>query len=290
MTAGNANFIPEKIKLVFMTKYLIPVFFFILGTDLTAQEYDYTGPSLDLNFALGLPFGDFAESTNDVGLGLDAGIYFPVSKKASWLKLGPQFMILATGSDSEFIQEEIEISVGGQVIDVLELPMRIQTTNTIIGGHLVARMELAPPGGIFKPYIQGMLGFRRFATSVVVYDESDEDYFEDEEDNVISRTTPLEDWVFSYGAGAGFQFRVARGVFVNMGTNLLVGGQADYYTSDDIEQFDFNFIGDGRNHSPADPKLEGRDIDITGQPSRSATTMLQFNLGVTLHFNRDSFE
>ncbi|HNL39646.1 MAG TPA: hypothetical protein PKH43_10940 [Saprospiraceae bacterium] len=152
-----------------MLKHLLFLLLFALcGTGLGAQSFQ-NGPVLDLNLGLGFPTGEYSESTNDVGFGLNLGLFFPVSRRVPALKVGPDFSFLWTAWDTERINERIEVSLNGQVIDVIDLPLRIETTNTIIGGNAVFRAN-APISPYVEPYVQGLIGFRRFATTVRIYD------------------------------------------------------------------------------------------------------------------------
>jgi len=248
-----------------------------------AQSSFQAYPILDINFAMGFPVGEFGKTTNDAGFGADFGVYFPVSKRANWIKVGPQFMVLGTGSNTQRETQQIEISLGGQVIDVIELPLRIVTSNSLIGGHAVLRANAPINNPYFEPYLQGMIGFRRLATTVRIYDESDEGYFDPNEDGEISNTTPIEDWVFSYGGGGGVQIRLGKFIFLNLGALFLLGGEAEYYTKEDIRNFQFNFVGN--NYTPSNPNLNVDDFDLDATPSKSKTPMVQGNVGITILFS-----
>jgi hypothetical protein len=248
-----------------------------------AQSSFQTYPILDINFAMGFPVGDFGKTTNDAGFGADFGVYFPVSKRANWIKVGPQFMVLGTGSSTQRETQQIEISLGGQVIDVIELPLRIVTSNTLIGGHAVLRANAPINNPYLEPYLQGMIGFRRLATTVRIFDESDEGYFDPNEDGEISNSTPIEDWVFSYGGGGGVQIRLNKFIFLNLSALFLLGGEAEYYTKEDIKNFQFNFVGN--NYTSGSPDLDPDDFKLDAIPSKSKTPIVQGNVGITILFS-----
>jgi hypothetical protein len=253
----------------------------LLSLDLKAQETMPYQPRFEINFAMGFPTAGYAESTHDIGIGLDAGFYFPI-KSLPWLQLGPQFFYLSTGRNEQIIDQQLEITLGDQVIDRIDIPMRVETANSIIGGHLVVRVEGGSTEGILKPYLQGMVGVRRIATDISIYDESDRGWFtDDDDDDKITSSTALEDWVFSFGAGAGLCIRLGSRAFLNLGANYLVGGKADYYTDDDIDNFEINFSGDGSNYDPNDPMIDDDDININSDPTNSETSIIQINLGLS---------
>lgn len=262
-----------------MKQFLPLSILFLLAVSGNAQSTFQPDPVLDINVALGFPVAEYSE-TGDFGIGFDVGLYFPIARKVPSLKVGPQFMMLFTGHETERINERIEVTLNGQVIDVIDLPMRIVTNNTIIGGGAVLRANV-PVSGYVEPYVQGLIGFRRIATTVRVYDESDEGFFDTDEDGEITHSTPLQDWVFSYGAGVGMQIKLGSNVFLHLGANYLFGGEAEYYTRDDIKHFQFRFVGN--NFNPND--VNGDDFELDAAPSRSKVPMIQGNVGVTILLN-----
>ncbi len=264
-----------------MKQLLLLLAFFLAVQTARSQNSMQPDPIFDLNVALGFPVAEYQES-GDFGIGFDLGLYFPISKRVPSLKVGPQFMMLFTGSNTERINEQIEVTLNGQIIDVINLPLRIETNNTTIGGGAVFRAN-APVSKYVEPYVQGLIGFRRFATTIRIYDESDEGFFHPDEDGEITHSTPLQDWVFSYGAGAGLQIRLTDNVFLNMSANYLFGGEADYYTKRDIKNFQFNFVGNTTNFDP--DNLNSDDLELDARPSRSKTPMIQGNIGVTVLLN-----
>lgn len=265
--------------------YLLLSFAFFVSS-IQAQEMSPTRPRMELNFAMGFPTGDYAESSHDIGFGGDLGFYFPINKNTPWFQIGPQFMFLATGKNNQDISQRLEVKLGEQVIDVIDLDMRVQTLNSIAGGHLVFRGEIGSSENSFIPYIQGMLGVRRVATDITIFDESDRSFF-DEDDDVINSSTALEDWIFSYGGGAGFHIRLGTGIFMNIGAYYLFGGEAEYYTDDDIDNFELNFVGS--NYNPQNPKLDGDDIELNSDPTNSTTNLVQLNIGFNFVIPKKSY-
>ena len=270
-----------------MKQVLLTLIFGLSLITLSAQEESNTRARFDLNFAMGFPVGDYAESSHDIGFGADLGFYFPISKSAPWFQIGPQFLLMATGTNSQDIDQRIEISVGNQVIDVIDIPMRVETVNSIIGGHLLFRAEVGSSNSGFVPYLQGMVGVRRIGTDISIYDDSSHGFFDNDDDDKITSSTALEDWIFSYGGGAGFHIKLGGRTFLNIGANYLLGGKAKYYTDDDIDMFDVNFVGDGSNYNPLDPKLDGDDIEVTATPTESVTNMVQLNIGLNFILNKN---
>lgn len=238
-------------------------------------------PVFELNFSTGFPIGELGNTAKDIGIGGDMGLYFPLSSRANWLKMGPQLMFLSTGSNTERQTQRIDVILGGQVINTIQVPMRIVSGNSILGGHMVFRAQ-APLNGYIEPYLQGMAGFRRLATTIRIFDDSPNGFFNPDPNGLISSSTPLSSWIFSYGGGGGMQIRLSKYAFVNLGANLLLGGEAEYYTKDDIKNFQFVF--NGGSYNPNNPNLNEDNIDLIGQPTKSKTAIVQANLGLTLMF------
>ncbi|MCC6411878.1 MAG: hypothetical protein IT270_09470 [Saprospiraceae bacterium] len=257
----------------------------VLGTSLSVQSQTVNQssfqprPVIDLNFAMGFPTGTFAEATDDIGFGVDIGMYFPVSKQSNWIKPGGSFTFLGTGSSTQNQIQTLEITINGQVIDVIEIPMRIVTSNSIIGGHAVLRGQ-APVSPWIEPYMQAMVGFRVFSTDLKIYDDSFEQYFDTEEDGIIYNDNLQNSWVFSFGGGAGVQIKLKGDFFLNLGANFLYGTEAEYYTKEDIRNFDYTFTGNA--YSPGNPDINRDDLTVTGATTRSKTSSIQTNIGVTM--------
>lgn len=266
-------------KNTYMKQLFLSVCLIFALTTLQGQTSFQPDPVVDLNFSMGFPVGEFGNTAEDIGFGLDMGMYFPLSPRANWLKMGPQFMFLSTGSNTQRQTQFIDITLGGQVINTIQVPMRIVSGNSVLGGHMVFRAQ-APLNGYVEPYLQGMAGFRRLATTIRIFDDSPNGFFNPDPNGLITRSTPLSSWVFSYGGGGGMQIRLSKYAFLNLGANLLFGGEADYYTKNDIKNFQFVF--NGGNYNPNNPNLNEDNIDLVGQPTRSKTAIIQANLGLTM--------
>lgn len=150
----------------------------------------------------------------------------------------------------------------------------------------MARAEIGRFDGFLKPYVQGLIGTKRIATDISVYDESENGWFDDD-DGKITSSTALEDWVFSYGGGLGFHIKIGRKTFLNLGANYIIGGNADYYTTDDIKNFDITYSGDGSNYNPNDPNLDGDDINLNTEPTNSETSFLLLQIGLNFILAKD---
>jgi len=104
-----------------------------------------------------------------------------------------------------------------------------ETTNNIILGHVAARWQPAWPE--FSPYLEGLLGVKRFETKTSL--------FADDFDEAIETDRNLTDTALSYGLGAGVELPLSgpRGpnlkprIALQAGARWLWGEEAEYALS-----------------------------------------------------------
>jgi hypothetical protein len=183
-----------------------------------------------------------------------------------WLGQGP-FML---GLDIAFLgygrttdQVPFSSTVGPRV------PVEVSTSNNVLETHLSARLQRRD--GRFRPYAEGLIGFKYLFTRTQIGDDDFGDDFGDE----VASSTNYDDFAFSGGAGAGIDVRVfqqekaaktVRAVSLRLGVQYLLGTEAEYLAEGELA--DEN--GNGR--------LEEDELDVR----RSRTTFLQPQFGVTL--------
>jgi hypothetical protein len=139
--------------------------------------------------------------------------------------------------------------------------VRVNTTNNFILGHAILRLQ--PNTGVFRPYLQGMVGFNYLFTETKIENEN----------NVgqeVASSTNLSDGAFSYGGGAGLMFMVYHpndgsisDVYLDLGARYIFGGEAEYLKE-----------GSVRN-------VNGR---VAYDSYTSATDLLELQIGVTVRF------
>lgn len=208
-----------------------------------------------IGLLISTPQGAYKDNTDQVGVGLtlDLGYVLPELP----VVIGGTFAWATYGSETSNVP--FSNTVGNLVrVDVT-------TSNNLVLGHAFLRLQ--PQQGMFRPYAEGLLGFNYLYTETSVEGEWSEES--------IATSTNLDDFVFSYGGGAGLMFRVYRGetdmpgqgmeVLVNLGVRYLLGGEAKYYDS--------NSLTKDANGAPA---LNEEDA------LQSKTDMLNFTLGVSV--------
>ena len=227
------------------------VMFFCIASVLSAQEFQAA-----INFLLGQPQGEFQEKVDDFGFGV--GGLFAYRPGNSALMIGADVEYMIYGSETR--QEPFSFTIPDVTVDV-------ETSNNIVLLHALARLQ--GNHGVFRPYMDGLIGMHYFFTETKV---SDEDDFEDDP---IASSINQEDVAFSYGAGGGVMVLVhqkerrpgedpkLKEVLIDFRVRYLFGGEATYLKKGSIT----------RENGVA-------SID----PLRSRTDLLTYQLGVVFTF------
>ncbi len=198
-------------------------------------------------FTIALPQGEFDEAVENNGYGLTGQALFSVP--GSPVAVGASFGGVIYGRETR--EEPFSLTIP-------DVPVEVETTNYILLGHLVLRIQ--PPGGAFRPYADGVIGFHYLFTQTTI---------ESREEDIASDTN-FDDGVFSYGGGGGIMFQVYDGaaskpvnVYVDVGARYLKGGKARYLKEGSIRREDGRVL---------------YDIE------ESKTDLLAINIGVTVSF------
>ncbi|MBR9975222.1 MAG: hypothetical protein KFF77_06545 [Bacteroidetes bacterium] len=210
-----------------------------------------------LHFLLTFPQGEFKENSDDIGYGLGFDLGYVLPRMPLSVGLTGGFSVYGT---REF---DVPFYGTGNLVTV-----ELTTHNNIATGHAFLRVQ--PQDGLFRPYVEGLVGLHVFWTESEVKDER-------YEDRDIAGSTNLSDAAFSYGAGGGVMFRVHRGesdtpgrgveVFIDLKARYLYGGKAKYFDEKSIT-FDAN----------------GAPLLLEANALESTTDMLQTMIGVAVRF------
>ena len=211
-----------------------------------------------VKFTGGFPRGEFNNHVKNTGLGATGTFLYNIEHKP--LAVGASLGFLIYGHDSR--TEPFSTTVPDVKVDVT-------TTNNILKGHLVLRLQ-SPEGlggGSIIPYFDAMFGFHYLFTETRVQDT---DAFGTDYD--IASSTNYDDIAMSYGGGGGFMVRVfdssrdAEGleaIYIDFGAHFLKGGEAEYLKKGGIIRSEGN---------------------VTYNPSKSKTDLLNFFLGAAFYF------
>ncbi len=222
---------------------------------------------LGLSAEGGIPFDDFEEQLDDVGVGVSGQVL--VHAGAVPVAVGLDGGVLSYGRQAQPLAAQL----GGQSAFLGE----VETTNRI--SHLFAVLRLTPNGGAVRPYLDALGGFNYFHTRMrfeqEVYLVDGDDFLDLGSDAFVGRevttSTVLEDFALSYGAGAGVLVRLASGdddgtpfeAFLEVGARYLLGERAQY-------------VRDGGT-------LEGGRVALVEE---SETNLLRPQLGLVIQFGK----
>ncbi|MBC8045391.1 MAG: hypothetical protein H7Y00_01205 [Fimbriimonadaceae bacterium] len=260
-------------------KKLLPAFFILLSSTTFAQSNSKSNGSgyFGIGILAGVPIAEFGTYNEDMAIGVGLNFFYQPSDDIP-VMVGLDLGFMGNGNN---IQNEViyaEIKVGETVIDEIQFPFRIETHNSIFAGHFVLRA--VAPIKYFKPYVDGIVGFNNFSTNTSIYDESEEHYFSEADNPLITTASQNSDWTFSYGGAAGILVQCGESFFIDLRCAYAIGGEADYYVEDDIEDWEVEFT----TTPTGTDDLNEDDIAISAIPKHSETTMLMPSLGVTFKF------
>jgi hypothetical protein len=180
------------------------------------------------NIAIGFPVGEFSDNVDRVGSGFSA-----------YVAAGLWDLPLSAGGSVGFMTQGSEkigrIHIGSYVGDLI-------TRNKLLLGHGLVRVQ--DSNANIAPYLDLLVGFRRFYATTEVkigFNVPDTDMNSDE-------------WVLSYGAGAGLTYEIyesaggrddgsgGHSLCADVGVRYLIGGEADLVDLDSVTVVD-NRIG-----------------------------------------------
>lgn len=135
------------------------------------------------HFLLGFPEAEFRDNVEKTGLG--GNFYFAYRLPRSMISAGVAVGFLIYGHETR--TEPLSPTIPDMIVDV-------RTTNSILLCHLFLRVQ--PPRGVFRPYLDGLIGFNYLTTDTSIGDH------DGWEDNDLSSNN-LSDLALSYGLGGG---------------------------------------------------------------------------------------
>jgi hypothetical protein len=133
-----------------------------------------------------------------------------------------------------------------------------------------------------KPYADVLAGFNYFWTSTSLYDNSNQNYFQTQNDNnrVYSKNQQSS-LAWSLGAGAGIMAKLGKATYLNLGATYMLGGKVSYYDRDQIRNWSIQLNPNATSSIVGEGTLDENDISVDAIPKKSISTMLMANAGVT---------
>lgn len=210
------------------------------------------------NFTIGIPQNDFRENIDNNAFGGTGFFLYNIPRSPVHIGASIGFMVYGSESYQRRLIPDVPVSVD------------INTTNSILQGHLIFRVQ--PSQSSVRPYMDGLLGFNYLSTSTSI--EDNDSWSND--DNIASENN-FDDGVFSYGGGAGIQFQVYHptdeqiiqnnvyGVVIDIGVRYVKGGEAEYLDEGGIQY---------------NEATKNFDFDV----KRSVTDLLTWHIGFAILF------
>ncbi|MGE5400578.1 MAG: hypothetical protein ACM3S2_09250 [Ignavibacteriales bacterium] len=213
-----------------------------------------------LNFMLGFPQGEFKKSVDRTGYGIDGYVVFWNVTPSMPFTLGVNGSYMTYGSEDR--REPFSSSIP-------DVTVNVSRTNNIASFHLL--LQVMPPAGNFRPYIEGLVGGSYLFTKTEVNNEGNAN-------SEIASSTNFDDWAWSYGGGGGIMFKVfempekegdnngapkLNSLWVDLKVRYLLGSEADYLKEGAVR------IEQGK---------------VIMNPSRSHTDMITAHIGVVFMF------
>lgn len=222
--------------------------------------------------------GEFAHNTHSTGLGINAGYYFPFSRSIP-VFLGLEGGWTVKGTNSEHLNQDLEIRAGNTIIDILPIRMDLETRNTIWNGF--ASLRFVVPFALIKPYIEPKVGFNYLTTGTRLYDRTSFSWLSNSDDGLITQEQQIGSFVFAWGGEAGFLLPLNPKTAIKMGLSYIKGGEADYFDETQINQWNVQFTGS--DYNPNNLRSDNFNIQDNSVPHRSETDLLRFHLGVSVN-------
>jgi len=259
-----------------MMKHYAVTFLFLAFTLFSFSQPDDMGIGFRAN--LGIPQGPFATEINRNGFG--AGIEFTMPLwNDSPLYAGAAFDLVQYGKRVTRFNEEIVVRVGSTVIDRIPVVLDVTTSNNVM--HFMGLFRFQAPTPYVKPYAELTGGLQYIYTRTRITDETTNRIFTSGQDNnEISASTQMSDFTYAFGGGVGILIPL-RKLSLDFRAHYLIGGRANYYTRDQINQWTVEFSGSAGEFNPSNPE----NIELEQQlalPKNTQTDQLLFRVGVRI--------
>lgn len=204
---------------ILMKTLLLLIITILFGFSISNAQHIYFG----FNGQLAIPQGEFSDSIDRLGGGLDAFGYYRFGD--SPFGVGLDFSFVNFGRDTR--DEPLSTTIP-------DLRVEVENEYNLLQVFPVFRVQQG--SGILQPYLDGMAGINYFYTQTSISERGSSD-------EPIARDTNFEDVAFAWGGGGGLMIRVIdnsdREVqnenddsigqgFINLGFRYVNGNEAEY--------------------------------------------------------------
>ncbi|MGE5682545.1 MAG: hypothetical protein ACM34K_16890 [Bacillota bacterium] len=238
------------------TAFLFSAFFILSFSDICFSQ------NAGVNFMLGFPQGEFKQNVDRKGYGIAGHFMFWDVSPSIPFSLGINAGFMTYGNESR--TEPFSMTIP-------DVKVNVDRTNNIVNFHLL--LQVMPPLGAVRPYMEGLLGGAYLYTSTEI--KSQGGALQD-----VASSTNFSDWAWSYGGGGGLMFKVfendkidtepsngepkVSSVWIDLKARYLLGTQAEYLKEGSV-------------------KIQG--TNVTYQSQKSKTDILTAHIGVVVYFH-----
>ncbi len=206
-----------------------------------------------------------------IGAGWNGGEIGGVGLGATLLGRGTEDSPVFFGVDANFIRRGgVDQNISNHPALTSYKSPSVSTNNNLISLHGIMRIVFDL--GQFKPYVEGLLGFRTFYTRTTLSAKEWNDQEGEYEDNTLGTDVSISDATFSIGPGGGFIFG-QNNLSLNLRFNFLGGNEVDVYTEEHLEDMKYSIGSSG---------------SVTAQsmlaPLSAISRMFVFSLGLSTLF------
>ena len=215
-------------------KYLLLISSFVLLSLSASAQF-----ILEFNSHLGFPMTSLKRTTTAKWMGLSGSALYQLTDKYPILA-GVRADFQWYGYNWTDYDLPLNLVENEMVVDQFTAPLEIISGNCSAGLHAMIQVEA--PTGTWVPYIRGLLGARRWWTYARVFDRGDDfffDFYEDEEMDLVISGEIINDYIFSWGGGAGIQIYLNenKGSLLHLGFTYLQGSRANFFDRRSTESF-----------------------------------------------------
>jgi hypothetical protein len=241
--------------------HLKKLFFTLLAIGVFGISHVYSQEVMfGFDLQVGLPQGDFKRQIdNRAGVGINGMAGYRFGNTPFMLGLDVGFLNFGKDTREEPLSSTIP-----------DLRVEVENSYNLVRGGLLFRV--IPAEMPIRPYLDALVGFNYFYTETVLRQRGSLG-----SDSPVLRDTNFKDTAFSYGFGAGVQFKVYRdegkkdgeeesvpySIYINLMGRYMYGNEAEYLKKGSI------ILENG---------------SVTYDVIQSTTDLLYFKLGVSVVF------
>lgn len=241
------------------------------------DTFSYRGLNINAGITGAFGIADFSRSIEKGAYGPSFGLEYQPTGKAP-ISLGFNVNTLIAGVKNTKANLDFQVVDNGVFLETFSIPLQINIKNTVFNVNGALRVWL--PTKYAQPYIQGIGGFLLSSTKVRIYEPNRNVLLGIEDDGLLYERNILSDVNWCAGGAAGIWINVSYGVNLDIKATYLHTGPIQYYTSQNIKNWQFYYKdspGSFSNDAVQSNKLESVKANNNYGPAQ----LVAFTLGAT---------